>query len=98
MSERSAAQRPDVAAPGPPPSDGLCDELGLIPVFGPVRTDERGRVVMTEQERRARAAAAVRALKALERLPDDDPPGTTEAMMRGIDAGRPHRKLFEGMY
>jgi hypothetical protein len=31
-------------------------------------------------------------------LPDDDPHGTEEDMMRGIDEGRPHRPLFEGMY
>ena len=82
----------------PPPHDGLCDEQGPIPVFGPVMLDEHGCIVMSDEERRARGAAAVRALKALAKLPDTDPPGTDEAVMRGIDAARPQRRMFEGMY
>jgi hypothetical protein len=84
---------------GPPPVTELRDEIGLIPTFPPLAFDEHGRVIpLGPEERAARRDAAVRALKALRDLPDDDPPGTEEAMMRGIDEGRPHRPLFEGMY
>jgi hypothetical protein len=78
--------------------DGLCDERGPIPVFGPVRTDRQGRILMSEQERAARRDAAIRALRALESLPESDPPGTAERFMRELDENRTHRPLFEGMY
>ena len=81
-----------------PSHDGLCDEQGPIPMFGPAVLDEHGRLVMSDDERRARSAAGLRALLALAELPDTDPPGTDELVMRGIDEGRPHRPLFEGMY
>ena len=93
---------PTVAIPEPTadamPHDDLCDEQGPIPVFGPVTLDEHGRIMMSEHERKARGAAAIRALKALAQLPDTDPPGLKELIMRGIDEARPHRPLFEGMY
>jgi hypothetical protein len=87
----------------PPPEpirhDGLCDEYGPIPNFGPVKLDENGRIVMSEEERAARRDAAIRVIAAIRRLPDDDPPDVEEQMMRGIDANRPEgAKLFEGMY
>jgi hypothetical protein len=78
----------------------LSDAQGPIPTFPPRALDEHGRLIpLSDEERRARSEAAVRALKAIRDRPDDDPPGTTERMMRGIDANRPPgRKLFEGMY
>ncbi len=83
----------------PRPPEPLADERGPIPVFGPARTDERGRVVMEEAERAARAEAALRFLRLLPSLPDDDPPDTNERLMRAIDEDRPPgRKLFDGMY
>jgi hypothetical protein len=88
----------DPADPGQVEHDGLCDEQGPIPVFGPVRTDEQGRIVLTDEERAARRDAAIRMLRVLGTYPDTDPPGTDEAFMRGIDENRPHRPLFEGMY
>lgn len=78
--------------------DGLRDEQGLIPAFGPVKLDEQGRLIMSEGERRARMAAGVRALKALSRLPDSDPPGVEEQFMRNYDESHPHRPQFEGYY
>jgi hypothetical protein len=64
--------------------DGQRDDRGFIPAFGPVRLDEQGRIVMSREERQARSAAAVRALEAIEQLPDDDPPGTEEQFMRNF--------------
>jgi hypothetical protein len=78
--------------------DGLRDEQGPIPVFGPVLLDEHGRIVMSDEEGRARSAAGLRAIKALAKLPDADPPGIDELIMREIDEGRPHRPLFTGIY
>ena len=40
--------------------DGLADEQGPIPAFGPARTDEHGRVVMTDEEWEARRDATLR--------------------------------------
>ena len=78
--------------------DGLSDDQGLIPAFGPVRLDDQGRIVMSEEERRARAEAVVRVLKVIEQRPDDDPPGTEEEFMRNFDENHPHRPQFEGYY
>lgn len=81
------------------PVSTLRDAEGIIPTFLPRRLDARGRLVpISAEEREARSRATIRALRAIETLPDD-PPGATEAMMRGIDANRPvGSKLFEGMY
>jgi hypothetical protein len=77
----------------------LVDAQGTIPSFPPRPIDEHGRLLpLTPEERDARRDAAIRALKAFRDLPDDDPPGAEQAMMRGIDENRPHRRLFEGMY
>ena len=84
---------------GPAPATELRDGIGLIPIFPSRALDEHGRLIpLSPEERAARRDAAIRALKALRDLPDDDPPGTEESMMRGIDEGRAHRPLFEGMY
>jgi hypothetical protein len=81
-----------------PPAAPLRDELGPIPEFPPLALDAQGRILpLTDEEWAARSAAAARALRALDRLPDDDPPGVFEGGMRDIDAHRPHRPLFEGM-
>ena len=92
---------PVANGPGPDTEDPLLfDDEGPIPTFPPRQFDEEGRLIpLSDEERRARARTAARALAALDRLPDEDPPGTNEAMMRGIDAHRtPGQKLFEGMY
>ena len=54
-----------------PSWDGLADEQGPIPTFGPARTDDRGRIVMDGQEKEARRSAAVRALGAVGRITDE---------------------------
>ncbi len=77
----------------------LTAELGEIPAVPARRLDERGRLIpLSPEERKVRSEAAVRALEAIAKLPDDDPPGTEEAFMRGIDENRPEgRKVFAGL-
>ena len=51
--------------------DGLSDERGPIPSFGPARTDASGRVLMDDEERAARRDAAIRALAAIGQITDE---------------------------
>ncbi len=51
--------------------DGPSDERGPIPVFGPARTDESGRVLTNDEERAARRDAAIRALAAIGEITDE---------------------------
>ena len=76
--------------------DGLCDDSGPIPAFGPVAIDEHGRAVMDPAEREARVAAATRALDALDDIGDPaEQRASFEAIARGIDARRPPgQKVF----
>lgn len=77
----------------------LVDDQGVIPHFPPLqRAPGGGFVPISEEEQRARSDALRRTLRALDKLPDDDPPELWREVMRGIDEGRPHRPLFEGMY
>jgi hypothetical protein len=92
--ESPTAPASDLSTP-----DELADELGSIPAFPPRQLDEQGRLIpLTAEERKARSQAAIRALTAIQRLPDDDPPGIEAEFMRGIDENRPaDRKIFEGL-
>jgi hypothetical protein len=78
----------------------LYDEQGPIPNF-PVRRafDEQGRYIpMSPEEREAREDAFRRSMKVINAM-DQDPPGSDEEFMRGIDSHRPEgSKLFEGYY
>lgn len=67
---------------------------------GPVpRNDATGRVLTITPDEQTRHAAAVAAfVERMLALPDEDPPGIWEEAMRDLDAHRPHRKLFEGLY
>ncbi len=79
----------------------LIDAEGPIPSFPPLTLDPAtGRLLpMSEDERAARRLAAIRAIKALSQMTDEtDSDEIWEQVYRNIDAGRPHRKLFEGMY
>jgi len=51
--------------------DGLEDEHGPIPAFGPVGIDDRGRIVMTDREWEARRDAALRALRVVGDFTDE---------------------------
>jgi hypothetical protein len=63
-----------------------------------LRFDDRGHAIPpTEEERRARSEALRLALAEMASIPDD-PPGSDEEVMRAIDAGRPERPLFRGLY
>jgi hypothetical protein len=61
--------------------------------------DAKGRfqpITREEQAEKARAVAAF--VEKMLAMPDEDPPGAWEEAMRDLDAHRPHRKLFEGLY
>jgi len=85
----------DSASPGMPET--------VAPNAAPARpvpcNDATGRVrpiTPEEQAEKARAVAAF--VEKMLAMPDEDPPGAWEEAMRDLDAHRPHRKLFEGMY
>jgi hypothetical protein len=61
--------------------------------------DATGRVRAFTPEEQARNAKAIADLvERMLSMPDEDPPGAWEEAMRDLDAHRPHRKLFEGLY
>jgi hypothetical protein len=61
--------------------------------------DATGRVRPISAEEQARNAQAIADLvERMLAMPDEDPPGAWEEAMRDLDAHRPHRKLFEGLY
>jgi len=61
--------------------------------------DATGRVLPITPEEQARNAKAIADLvERMLAMPDEDPPGAWEEAMRDLDAQRPHRKLFEGLY
>jgi hypothetical protein len=61
--------------------------------------DATGRVLPITPEEQAQKARAMAAfVDRMLAMPDEDPPGAGEAAMRDLDAQRPHRKLFEGLY
>ena len=78
----------------------LRDADGPIPTFGPAKVDAHGRLLpISDEEKKARADAIRRMFAVWDTIPDDDPPGTWEEVMRSIDADRPPgMKKFEGMY
>jgi hypothetical protein len=79
----------------------LCDAEGPIPKFPPLALDPRtGRMLpMSDEEREARHSAAIRAIKAIGLIEDEtETDEGWEEVYRNIDAARPHRKLFEGLY
>jgi len=79
----------------------LCDDQGPIPEFPVLAVDSSsGRILpISDEQRAARREAAIRALKAISEITDEtDTDDRWLEIYRNIDQGRPHRKLFEGMY
>jgi hypothetical protein len=71
---RSVEENPPKAEGHPWPEhpwDGLSDEQGPIPAFGPVITDTCGRIVMSEEERVARKDAVLRMLAVIRDITDE---------------------------
>ncbi len=61
--------------------------------------DATGRVrPITPEEQARKAQAIAKLVEEMLAMPDEDPPGAWEEAMRDLDAQRPHRKLFEGLY
>ncbi len=61
--------------------------------------DAKGRVRPISPEEQAQKARAIAAfVEKMLAMPDENPPGAWEEAMRDLDARRPHRKLFEGLY
>jgi hypothetical protein len=62
--------------------------------------DSAGRLLPeSEAEHRTRLAELARVLAEIDALTDEtDTDETWAEVFRGIDAGRPHRPLFEGQY
>jgi hypothetical protein len=62
-------------------------------------SDPTGRVRPITPEDQAPDTTAIAAfVERMLAMPDKDPPGAWEEAMRDLDAQRPHRKLFEGLY
>jgi hypothetical protein len=79
----------------------LTDEAGPIPAFSPASLDPRtGRMLpISDAERNARRDAALRMLKVLDQITDEsDTDEQWREVYWNIDAARPHRPLFEGLY
>jgi hypothetical protein len=79
----------------------LVDELGQIPTFPPVALDPMtGRMLpISDEEIAARRDAVLRMLKVLHQITDEsDTDENWREVYRNIDAGRPHRPLFKGLY
>ncbi len=65
--------------------DGLSDEQGPIPAFGPVCTDANGRILMSDEEHQARRDAAIRALAAIAKITDEtDTDEVWDEVFRGL--------------
>ena len=64
----------------------------------PVQRRHGGRSAYHTGGTRQDAKAIAAFVELMFALPDEDPPGAWEEAMRDLDAQRPHRKLFEGLY
>jgi hypothetical protein len=81
--EQGAFDTPrEASRPGPQPCDDASGRMAPISA--------------KEQARDARAVANF--VERMLAMPDEDPPGAWEEAMRDLDAHRPFRKLFEGIF
>ena len=75
--------------PTSPLWDGLSDEQGPIPAFGPARTDKHGRIVMTDEEHAARRDAIIRVLRVIGDITDEtDTDEIWDEVFRGLREAR----------
>jgi hypothetical protein len=99
--ESESIARIDVNGSSPIERTELADDRGPIPSFPPLALDpETGRMLLiTDEELAARREASIRMLAVLEHITDEnDTDEKWREVYRNIDAGRPHRPLFEGLY
>jgi len=101
--EKESGSFPNRGANGSGSVEGteLADELGPIPSFPPLALDpETGRMLpISDEELAARRDAALRMLKVLDQITDEsDTDEKWREVYRNIDACRPHRPLFTGLY
>ncbi len=79
---------------GAPPDHPRASSTRPVPC-----NDAIGHVLPITPEEQARDTRAIADLvERMLAMPDEDPPGAWEEAMRDLDAQRPHRKLFEGLY
>lgn len=77
------------ALSGQVPHDGLFDEQGPIPAFGPARLDANGRFDMSDEEWEARRQASRRALKVIAEITDEtDTDEVWNDVIRGLEGAR----------
>jgi hypothetical protein len=77
----------------------LCDEQGPIPPYPSRRYNEQGRPIPFTAEEITLRNEIFRRRMAVINANDQDPPGSDEEFMRGIDSHRPAgMKLFEEYY
>lgn len=100
MPERATAGSEEASASRQVGFLELRDAAGPIPTFPPRAFDEQGRLIpISPEEREARAAAAIRAIDVIANITDEnDDDESWREILRDLDAHRPHRPLFEGMY
>ncbi len=69
--------------------------------LGPLKRDENGKLILSPEELANRGQTLRRLFAEWATMPDDDPPGTDETVMRNIDEERRRsgmRTLFDGYY
>jgi hypothetical protein len=99
--ETSSIAKPHENGSGSSEGSGLIDELGPIPTFPPAAVDpDTGQILaVSEADVVARRDAVLRMLKVLDEIADEsDTDEDWREVYRSIDAGRPHRPLFTGLY
>ena len=68
------------------------------PALKPLTRDEQGRLILSREELANRGETFRRLMAEWPSMPDDDPPGAWEDVMRSMDADRPPGlEKFDGM-
>ena len=73
--------------------------IAPTPSRTPTIDPETGRLLpLTDEQRKARSEALARVFSELAPADETETDEAWRDVLRGIDEGRPHRPLFEGMY